>query len=102
VSGDALRARAPRRFEQEARAVAALEHPGILAVHDLGTHEGRAYVVFELLEGETLRERLSRGPMPVRKALELGGEVAEALAAAHAHGVVHRDLKPENVFLVRE
>jgi hypothetical protein len=91
-----------RRFEQEAHAVAALEHPGILAVHDVGTHEGRAYVVFELLEGETLRERLSRGPIPVRKALELGGQVAEALAAAHAHSVVHRDLKPENLFLVRE
>jgi hypothetical protein len=91
-----------RRFEQEARAVAALEHPGILAVHDIGTHEGRPYVVFELLEGETLRERLSRGPIPVRKALELGGQVAEALAAAHARGVVHRDLKPENLFLVRE
>jgi hypothetical protein len=91
-----------RRFEREARAVAALEHPGILAVHDVGTHEGRAYVVFELLEGETLRERLSRGAIPVRKALELGGRIAEALAAAHARGVVHRDLKPENVFLVRE
>jgi Tol biopolymer transport system component len=91
-----------RRFEQEARAVAALEHPGILAVHDVGTHAGRAYVVFELLEGETLRDRLARGPIPVRKALELGGQIAEALAAAHAHGVVHRDLKPENLFLVRE
>jgi hypothetical protein len=91
-----------RRFEQEARAVAALEHPGILAVHDVGTHEGRAYVVFELLEGETLRERLSRGTIPVRKAIEIGVQVAEALAAAHAHGVVHRDLKPENLFLVRE
>jgi hypothetical protein len=91
-----------RRFEQEARAVAALEHPAILAVHDVGTHEGRAYVVFELLEGETLRERLSRGPIPVRKALELGSQVAEALAVAHARGVVHRDLKPENLFLVRE
>ena len=91
-----------RRFEQEARAVAALEHPGILAVHDVGTHEGCAYLVFEVLEGETLRERLSRGPIPVRKAVEIGGQIGAALAAAHARGVVHRDLKPENTFLVRE
>lgn len=84
-----------RRFEQEARAVAALEHPGILAVHDLGTHEGCAYLVFEVLEGETLRERLSRGPIPVRKAVEIGGQIGAALAAAHARGVIHRDLKPQ-------
>ncbi len=91
-----------RRFEQEARAVAALEHPGILAVHDVGTHDGCAYLVFEVLEGETLRERLSRGPIPVRKAVEIGGQIGAALAAAHARGVIHRDLKPENTFLVRE
>jgi hypothetical protein len=91
-----------RRFEQEAKAAAALEHPGILAVHDVGTHEGCAYVVFEVLEGETLRERLSRGPIPWRKAIEIGGQIGSALAAAHARGVVHRDLKPENLFLVRE
>jgi serine/threonine protein kinase len=91
-----------RRFEQEAKAAAALEHPGILAVHDVGTYEGCAYVVFEVLEGETLRERLSRGPIPLRKALDIGGQIGSALAAAHARGVVHRDLKPENLFLVRE
>jgi hypothetical protein len=91
-----------RRFEQEARSVAALQHPHILAVHDLGTHEGRPYLVLELLEGETLRERLSHGPFPVRKAVEIAVQICDGLAAAHAHGVVHRDLKPENVFLVRE
>jgi len=91
-----------RRFEQEARAVAALKHPHILAVHDVGSHEGRPYVVFELLEGETLRERLSRGPLPFSKAIELGVQTAQGLAAAHARGVVHRDLKPENLFLARD
>jgi serine/threonine protein kinase len=91
-----------RRFEQEARSVAALQHPHILAVHDVGTHDGRPYVVFELLDGETLRERLSRGALPVRKAVEVAVQICDGLAAAHAHGVVHRDLKPENVFLVRE
>ena len=91
-----------QRFEQEARAVAALGHPNILAVYDVGTHEGQAYVVFELLEGETLRDRLQRGPLPVRKAVELGCQIGQGLAAAHARGVVHRDLKPTNLFLTRD
>ncbi len=91
-----------RRFEREARAVAALKHPHILAVYDVGWHAGQPYVVFELLEGETLRGRLSRGPLPVSKAVELAAHVCHALAAAHAQGVVHRDLKPENLFLARE
>ena len=91
-----------QRFEQEARAVAALQHPHILSVFDVGTHEGRAYLVFELLEGETLRERLSRGPLPARKAIEVAIQAAHGLAAAHAHGILHRDLKPENVVLGHE
>jgi eukaryotic-like serine/threonine-protein kinase len=91
-----------QRFEQEARAVAALQHPHILSVFDVGTHEGRAYLVFELLEGETLRERLSRGPLPARKAIEVTIQAAHGLAAAHAHGILHRDLKPENVVLGHE
>jgi serine/threonine protein kinase len=91
-----------RRFEQEARAVAALDHPNILAVHDVGTHEGHPYVVFELLEGETLRNRLERGPVPVRRTIELGGQIGQGLGAAHARGVVHRDLKPANLFLTRD
>jgi len=90
------------RFEQEARAVAALSHPNILAIHDFGEHEGAAYAVTELLEGETLAQRLASGPLPVRKALELAGEMAEGLAAAHEKGIVHRDLKPANVFLTTD
>jgi TolB-like protein/tetratricopeptide (TPR) repeat protein len=88
-----------RRFEQEARAVAALDHPNILAIHDVGTHEGAPYIVTELLEGESLRERLSGGAMPVRKAAEVAVQIAQGLSAAHEKGIVHRDLKPGNVFL---
>jgi len=90
------------RFEREARAVAALSHPNILAVHDFGSDGGRAYVAMELLQGETLRERLAQGPLPLRKALEIGAEIARGLAAAHAAGIVHRDLKPENVWITRD
>jgi serine/threonine protein kinase/Tol biopolymer transport system component len=91
-----------QRFEQEARAAAALNHPNILAVHDVGTHAGAPFIVSELLEGETLRERLAHGPMPVRKAIDLGIQIAQALAAAHEKGIVHRDLKPENIFINKD
>ena len=91
-----------RRFEQEARAVAALDHPNILAIHDIGTHEGAPYIVAELLEGESLRERLSGGAMPVRKAVEFAVQIAQGLAAAHEKGIVHRDLKPANVFVTKD
>ncbi len=87
-----------RRFEQEARAVAALNHPNILAVYDVGEHQGAPYIVSELLEGETLRSRTS-GPVPQRRALEYAQQIARGLAAAHEKGIVHRDLKPENVFI---
>src|SRR5436190_8431442 len=87
------------RFEREARAVAALSHPSILAIHDFGTQGSSTYAVMELLEGQTLRERLSKGPLPWRKAVEIGVAIAEGLAAAHAKGITHRDLKPENLFL---
>jgi eukaryotic-like serine/threonine-protein kinase len=87
------------RFEREARAVAALSHPNILAIHDYGTNEAGTYAVMELLEGETLRSSLARGPLPWRKAVEIGIAIAEGLAAAHAKSIVHRDLKPENLFL---
>jgi Tol biopolymer transport system component len=99
VAGSAERR---ERFEREARAVAALSHPNILALHDVG-HEGElAYAVLELLEGETLRERLSEGPLPLRKAVDYAVQVARGLAAAHEKGIVHRDLKPENLFLTRD
>jgi len=90
------------RFEREARAVAALSHPNILALFDFGSHEGTAYAVTELLEGETLRERLAGGALPVRKATEYAAQVARGLAAAHDKGIVHRDLKPENLFVTAD
>src|SRR5271157_3440419 len=91
-----------RRFEQEALATAALNHPNILAVFDIGTSEGSPYVVSELLEGETLRERLRSGAIAVRKAIDYGVQIARGLAAAHEKGIVHRDLKPENLFVTKD
>ena len=91
-----------RRFEQEARSIAALNHPNILAIHDVGVQDGTSYLVMEMLEGETLRERLNHGPLPVRKAVEIGTQIAYGLAAAHERGIVHRDLKPENIFLTKD
>ena len=91
-----------QRFEQEAHATAALNHPNILAVHDIGQQDGAPYIVSELLEGETLGEKLRAGPVPVRKAIEYAQQIARGLAAAHDKGIVHRDLKPENVFITRD
>src|ERR1700735_3971025 len=91
-----------RRFQQEAQAIAALNHPNILAIHDFGEHEGSPYIVTEFLEGETLRERLRPGAMIVRKAIESAELIARGLAAAHDKGIVHRDLKPENIFITRD
>lgn len=88
-----------RRFEQEARAAGVLNHPNVLVVLDVGTHEGRPYIVSELLEGETLGARLRRGSLTPAKAIEYGVQLARGLAAAHEKGIVHRDLKPENVLL---
>jgi eukaryotic-like serine/threonine-protein kinase len=87
------------RFEREVHAVAALSHPNILAIFDVGHEAGVVFAVTELLEGETLRDRLRAGPLPLRKALECAAQVAQGLAAAHDKGIVHRDLKPENIFL---
>src|SRR5215212_7794925 len=95
--GDAI-----ARFEREARAVAALSHPNILAIHDFGDFEGTFFVVTELLEGKTLRQRIEESPLTWRKAVEVGAEIAEGLAAAHAKGIIHRDLKPENIFLTTD
>ena len=99
VSGDADRL---HRFEQEARAAGHLNHPNVVVLHDLGTHDGAPYLVMELLEGETLRGRLSRGGLPWRTAANLAVQMARGLSAAHERGIVHRDLKPENVFLTRD
>jgi Tol biopolymer transport system component len=87
------------RFEREAQALAALSHPGIVAIYDVGHHDRSAFVVMEFLEGETLRSRLAAGPPGIRKSLDYAVQIAYALAAAHDRGIVHRDLKPENVFL---
>src|SRR6516225_1736477 len=90
-----------RRFEQEAKAAAALNHPNIVAVFHMGSYEGVSYLVSELLEGDTLREQLKHGPLPPRKAIDYGIQIAHGLAAAHERGIVHRDLKPENLFATR-
>jgi serine/threonine protein kinase len=91
-----------RRFEQEAQAAAALNHPNILAIHQFGTFEGAPYLVSELLDGVTLRQLMERGPIPVRKTIEYGIQIAHGLAAAHERNIVHRDLKPENLFVVKD
>ena len=88
-----------QRFETEARSVAALSHPSILSIHELAVIDGVPVAVMELLQGENLRTRIKRGPLPWREAVRIAGTIAEGLAAAHSRGVVHRDLKPENVFL---
>jgi serine/threonine protein kinase len=91
-----------RRFEQEARAASALNHPNILSLYDVGSHDGSPYVVSELLEGETLRARLASGALSPRRATEYAIHIAQGLAAAHEKGIVHRDLKPENLFLTED
>ncbi|HXY38796.1 MAG TPA: serine/threonine-protein kinase, partial [Vicinamibacteria bacterium] len=88
-----------RLFEQEARAASALDHPAIVSVHDVGREDDVPYVVFELVEGETLERRLLRGRLPVRKAVEIAVQLGQGLAAAHARGILHNDLKPANVIL---
>src|SRR5438445_3112583 len=91
-----------RRFEQEACAAGALNHPNILIVHDIGTHDGSPYVVSELLEGETLRERMGGTAVGQRRAIDYALQVAHGLAAAHEKGIVHRDLKPDNIFITKD
>ena len=90
------------RFEQEARAAGMLNHPNVLAIYDVGTHEGSPYLVSELLEGETLRARLGAGALPLSKVFDYAVQISMGLAAAHEKGIVHRDLKPENLFLTRD
>jgi len=91
-----------RRFEQEARSAAALSHPNIVAIYDIGMHNGAPYIVSELLEGQTLRQRLFEGPVPLRQVADYGMQIAQGLVAAHQKRIVHRDLKPENLFITRD
>jgi serine/threonine protein kinase len=90
------------RFEREARAIAALSHPNILAIHDFGNQNGVRYAVTELLEGRTLRDVLRSGPLPLPKAIATAAQVARGLEAAHGRGIVHRDLKPDNLFVLND
>ncbi len=90
------------RFEREARGLAALSHPNIVSIFDLGEEGSLRYIVTEVLEGDTLREAVRSGPLPWRKAVEICATIADGLAAAHAKGILHRDLKPENIFLTRD
>jgi serine/threonine protein kinase len=90
-----------QRLEREARAIAGLNHPNICVLHDIGQHDETRYLVMEFLEGETLAERLRRGPLPEQQALMYARDVAAGLTAAHAQGIVHRDLKPGNVMLTK-
>src|SRR5262245_20620706 len=90
------------RFEQEARTAGALSHPNLLTVYDIGVHDAGPYIVFELLQGATLRQFLDKGPPPLRKALDYGVQIAHGLAAAHQKGIVHRDLKPDNLFVTHD
>ncbi len=99
VASDADRV---RRLEQEARAAGALNHPNVAAVYDIGAEDGSPYIVSELLEGESLRERLGAGALPSQKAIDYAIQIARGLAAAHDKGIVHRDLKPENVFVTKD
>jgi len=91
-----------RRFEREARTVAALNHPNVLSIHDVGTHEGAPYLVMELLDGETLQHRVAGGPLPLNKAIGVALQIVKGLAAAHEKGIVHCDLKPANVFVTSD
>ena len=98
LSGDAQRR---ARLEREARTLASLSHPRICTLFDVGEHDGSTFLVMELLDGDSLAERLKRGPLPLPQALEIAAHVAEALDAAHKRGIVHRDLKPGNVMLTK-
>jgi serine/threonine protein kinase len=98
-SADATRL---HRFQQEACAAGALNHPNVLIVHDIGAHDGAPYVVSELLEGETLRKRIGGTPLGQRRAIDYALQIAHGLAAAHEKGIIHRDLKPDNVFVTND
>jgi serine/threonine protein kinase len=90
------------RFQREARILSSLNHPNLMAIYDVGSQEGTHFLVSEFLEGQTLRDRLAAGPLPQRKVIEYGLQIAKGLAAAHEKGIVHRDLKPDNIFVLRD
>jgi len=96
-SGDRL-----RRFEQEAKAASALHHPNIAHVYEIGSQDNLRFIAMELVQGETLRDRLARGPMPIADVFDIGTQIAAAISAAHKSGVIHRDIKPENVIIMSE
>ncbi len=91
-----------QRFEREATTISQLQHPGVCTLYDVGSEGGVDYLVMEYLEGETLEDRLRKGPLPIDDVLRIGGEISEAVAAAHRRAIVHRDLKPANVMLTRD
>ena len=93
---------ARKRFLREAKSAAALDHPFICSVHEVGEDDGKHFIVMECIEGETLKERLERGPLSLKEALQVASEIAEALQKAHQKGIVHRDLKPSNLMLTSE
>src|SRR6266853_5024980 len=91
-----------QRFEREARTISKFSHPNICTLHDIGNHDGVDYLVMEYIEGETLEQRLSKGPLPPAQALTYRIQIADALDKAHRHGIVHRDLKPGNIMLTKD